>query len=216
MQDDSSVIYLWGPEGVGKTHLLQAVCWEATVHRKRVAFIPLTQTSDHQLTAEVLHGYGQFDVVCVDVLEQLPSDDMWQLALIDLYHRLEENAGNLYLSGRCPVASLPVRADLSSRISAGFNMRLHPLSDDTRSLVLQERAKARGFELSESVCAFIMKRFSRNMHSLLHTLDVLDQYSLADKRRITVPYVRQLLDETDEFSFNALLINDPVSKGEVS
>ena len=187
----SPALYLWGPQGVGKTHLLQAACREVGGSTRRTAYISFAD--EVTLSPEIFAGLGAFQLVCIDGIERSPEGALWQLAMIDLYHQLEENGGCLYVAGRCPIADLPGFEDLHSRLAAGLNIRLHPLPDDIRAAVLRARAKARGFELSAEVSTFILRRFSRDMHALLGILELLDEYSLVDQRRITVPYVRELL-----------------------
>ena len=188
---DSPVFYLWGPQGVGKTHLLQAACRKATERARRAAYISFADMST--LSPEIFVGLGEFQLVCIDGVERCPEGTLWQLAMINLYHQLEENGGCLYVASRCPITDLPGFEDLRSRLAAGLSARLRPLPDDIRAAVLQARARMRGFELSAEVSAFILRRFSRDMHALLGVLDLLDRYSLIDQRRITVPYVRELL-----------------------
>ena len=60
---------------------------------------------------------------------------------------------------------------------------------------LRQRARLRGLELGDEVMAYLSKHLARDTHSLFRFLDRLDQASLAAKRRLTVPFVRELLDK---------------------
>lgn len=189
------VTYLWGARGTGKTHLLQAACREAAAQAQLVAYVSF----DPQMAPAnpaIFTGLGHYGLVCIDAMDASSPADEWQLAMIDLYHRLEEQGGRLVLSGRCPVAELPCKADLRSRLSAGISLRLQQLSDEARTQVLQARASSRGFELNNEVAMFILRRFPRDMHALLRIVELLDRHSLADQRRVTIPYIRQLLGQS--------------------
>jgi len=71
--------------------------------------------------------------------------------------------------------------------------QLHPLDEEGKTAALRARARARGLELSEDVAAYLMRRFARDTHSLFALLDRLDAASLIAKRRITIPFLRELL-----------------------
>ncbi len=84
--------------------------------------------------------------------------------------------------------------DLKSRLAWGLVLQLQPLSDEDKLETLQMRAIQRGFRLPVSVAQFILKRCTRTMHDLDNILDRLDQASLAHQRKITIPFVKTILD----------------------
>ncbi|MCH9671526.1 MAG: DnaA regulatory inactivator Hda [Gammaproteobacteria bacterium] len=188
-------IYLWGGQGVGKTHLLQAAC-RARMQVGRTAFVSFSEGRDDDPSR--LEGLGEFDLVCLDEMEHCPSDDAWQIALLDLYHRVEEGAGRLVLAGRVPISQLGGKPDWRSRLAAGISMRVRALSDAGRAEAMEGRAAERGISLPPEVSTYILHRAPRDMHALMGFIDLLDRRSLADRRKLTVPYVRELLAEIDD------------------
>lgn len=189
------VVYLWGGAGTGKSHLLEACCNDATVRHRRVAYVPLTDAS---LAPSMLHGLGDIDLLCIDDVDRVAGRLEWEEALFHLYNQAEVAVASMVLSARVaprtPEWKLP---DLASRLTAGVVWRLRELDDVGRREALKIHAKERGFDLGDEVLTYVMKRRRRDMASLLEFLDRLDRSSLAAQRRITVPFVKSLLEDEE-------------------
>ena len=76
--------------------------------------------------------------------------------------------------------------------------QLHELDEDGQVAALELRASRRGLELSREAAAWLVHRMPRDMHSLCGVLDRLDEAALAAQRRLTVPFLRQVLEEPDQ------------------
>jgi len=194
IQDHIANVYLWGEDGTGKSHLLQASCALAASRMKTVIYIPLTEKA--QFAPDLLNGIELLDLVCIDDVDEVVGDPEWELALFNLYNRMFALKNSLYLSARTSPGGLDIKLpDLKSRLTAGVTWHLSNLDEKDRLLALQDRAKSRGFELSDEVIEYLSRRVARDMHSLFSWLDKLDQATLVSKKRITVPFVRELLEE---------------------
>ncbi len=176
------VIYLWGPHGSGRTHLLHAVAHAAREHgRDALAFVPGIATDDVAAGA----------LVTADDVHLL--DAAAQVALFNLHNRLRAGAGVLIASGNAAPAQLAIRADLGTRLAAGLVYQIYELSDDEKGAALRRHAEARGFDLPEDVARYLLRHAPRDMPSLLGMLEALDRYSLETSRAVTVPLLRELL-----------------------
>lgn len=185
-------VYLWGAGGVGKTHLLQAVC-HRSAEAGAAAYLPLRLLCD-TAGPEVFEGLGGMAVVCIDDVETIAGNSAWEHALFNLYNRLRENGTPLLVAGSSSPAGLGLGlADLESRLGWGPVFHLRELSDQGKCVALQMRARGRGLELTEDVAAYLLRRSPRDMNALFHLLERLDEASLTAKRRITIPFVRDLL-----------------------
>jgi DnaA-homolog protein len=183
-------IWVHGATGVGKTHLLQATCARTDLG---AAYVPLREVAT--LSEELLSGYGQFAVVCLDDAEAVAGEKRWEGALFRLHQELDEQGGRLLVSGLAPPAALGFKLrDLASRLNGGLVLTLHALDESEQASALQLRAQLRGFELPEETAQFLLRRLPRNMASLCAFLDELDQASLAARRRLTVPFVREVME----------------------
>lgn len=183
---------LWGADGSGKSHLLQASCHLAADQERTVAYFSLQNIS--VLDPELLEGWENYQLVCVDDIHLIAGIPRWEEALFNLYNRIRECRGSLIVSS----TSLPAGhafglPDLVSRLSWGLVYQLHPLDDDQRLAALQQRARQRGCEMPAETGRYLLRRLPRDMPALFELLDKLDKASLAAQRKLTVPFVKSVL-----------------------
>ncbi len=177
-------VYLWGGSGSGRTHLLQAVLreWRGA---GRIA---------HFCTRDVLPAAAAVaatDAIAVDDVQHMPPPA--QIELFNIYNNLRDSSGLLLVVGDVPPARLALRADLLTRLAWGLVYEVSALSEGDRRAVVQDYAVARGFELPDEVTAYLLARAPRDLSSLRALVDTLDRLSLEQKRAITVPLARELL-----------------------
>jgi DnaA family protein len=187
-------VWLHGPAGVGKTHLLQALCARAGAEGESAAYVPLASVASHG--TESLTGLGQLSYVCIDDAEAVAGDDAWERALFQLHQQLDEQRGRLVVASASTPAALAFRLrDLASRMNGGLVLTLRVLDDDERIAALKLRASVRGFELPDDVAQYLLRHLPRDMTHLYSALDQLDVATLVEKRRLSVAFVRKVLGE---------------------
>ncbi len=190
-------VWLHGPRAVGKTHLLQASCVRWSEQGVTSAYLPLREIAGGP---ELLSGYGQLALVAIDDVDLAAAHTEWERGLFRLHQELEEHGGRLLVAS----ASLPTALDfklrdLASRLNGGLVLSLHPLDEEEQGRALQLRAQLRGFELPEDTVQFLQRRLPRDMESMCAFLDELDEASLAAQRKLTVPFVRAVLEDAKTF-----------------
>lgn len=186
------VLWLWGRAGTGKTHLLQAACASAGDLGERAAYVdPLSGAEPGWL-----EGCESLDLVALDSLDGVAGDASWNAALFRLHTLLGEGGGRLLVASTSPPASLRfVLPDLQSRLLAAPVYQLHELDDEDRVAALELRARRRGLELPHESALYLLHRLPRDMHTICGALDRLDAASLAAQRRLTVPFLRAVLED---------------------
>lgn len=187
------LFYLWGGTGSGKSHLLQACC-QALNNNASAIYLPLQILKEWG--PESIEDLGEQTLIAIDDIDAIAGDRGWEEALFHLYNRIRDNGKTiLVISARQPLALLPIQlADLRSRLAWGLVVQLNELTDEDKIRTLQQYATKRGFELPAPVGQFLINRCARNMHDLHQLLDQLDKASLAAQRKITVPFVKVILD----------------------
>ena len=186
-------IYLWAGRGAGKSHLLQAACNLAAQRLRACAYIPLRQVDD--FTPDLFSSLEALSLVCLDDVDELAGRDDWELALFDLFNRLRDTETPLVVSAGCSPRGSQVRLpDLKSRLSWGLCYHLQPLDDHENMAALKLRAQERGFDLSDQVVEYLIKRVKRDTRNLFLWLDRLDRHSLEAQRKLTVDFVREILE----------------------
>lgn len=186
-------IYIWGLDGAGKTHLLQAACHHAEVEGFAMQYLPLAELLDYP-PEDLFDGLESLDLVCIDGLDALVDRPDWQRALFGLYNQLRDCGVRLVVSASQGPHQLPIElADLRSRLAWGMSYQVLPLDDDDKCRALQLRARQRGLEISDELGRYIISRASRRTSELFELLDKLDAQSLASQRKLTIPFVKDVL-----------------------
>lgn len=194
---ESAWTYLHGPEGSGRTHLSIATCQAASSAGLSAQYLPLAALA--AATDGAIRGFGGSDLLVLDDIDAIAGLAAAEHALFDLYNRCRAEGSCLLFVAAAPPAQIGiVLPDLVSRLSSCTQATLRPLDDAQRRDVLRGRAVARGIVFDESVLDFLFTHYARDLGSLGNLLDQVDRASLAAKRRVTVPFLRQLLREPDE------------------
>lgn len=173
-------IYLWGEEGSGKSHLLQA-CVNAVLESQRSTVYARGSVPDIA------------DVVAVDDVELL--DDASQIGLFDLYNRMRDSGGMLVVSGKASPLHLKLRDDLRTRLGWGLVYQVHGLSDEEKAQALTQHAQSRGFTLPPEVTQYLLRHGRRDLPSLMAVLDALDEHSLRLHRAPSVPLLKEVMQQ---------------------
>ncbi|MGH8250338.1 MAG: DnaA regulatory inactivator Hda [Steroidobacteraceae bacterium] len=188
----SAPIWLFGPPGSGKSHLLQASCAEAGEHGLAVAYLPLAAVRAED--PAMLAGYERLGLVALDDVDAVAGDTRWERVLFTLYNDLAEQNGSLVAAALLAPARLGFRLpDLASRFAASEVQRLKPLAEPDQAEALRRRAGHRGLELPDETLTYLTRRAPRDFAALCRLLDELDTESLAAQRKLTVPFVRDWL-----------------------
>lgn len=193
-RDAEGAIYLWGAAGSGKSHLLQAACEMATQNNITPLYLPLRELLAE--STQMLDELEQLSLICIDDVDAVAGNLAWETALFHLFNRAFDRGTQLVFSANVAPAYLATTLpDLASRLAWGFVYHVLDLNDEERVLALQKTARQRGFDLPESVAIYLMRRFPRDTKSMYAMLNDLDQASLSAQRKLTVPFIKNWLDE---------------------
>ncbi len=163
--NEARFIYLWGAPGSGKSHLLQA-CHDLALERS----LPLSVVDD------------------VNTL-----DEAAQIDLFNYFNQLRASGGILITSGNAAPTQMGLRDDLATRLAWGLVYQLHPLSDEEKAQALKTHAKERGMKLPDEVVDYCLRHLRRDLPTLMAVLNALDKWSLTEKKPVTVPLLKKLL-----------------------
>lgn len=186
-------LHIWGNVGCGKSHLLQACCQYVGEAKKPTIYLPLALLKD--TSPEILEGFDDYCLICIDDIDSIASIQAWEEALFHLYNRIRDNGKTILLTtSKIIPQHLPLGLpDLRSRLAWGLVLNLKELNDDDKVTALQSLAFKRGFKLTEPVCHYLLSRYTRNMHDLDAILRRLDEASLIAQRKITIPFLKKII-----------------------
>jgi len=184
-------IFVWGAEQVGKSHLAQAICTEYSEKNLTTAYFPLDNSS---LLPQVLEGFEFADIVCLDSFHSIANDVAWQKSIFNLFNNIKNKNHQLIIFCHQSPQNISLQlADLKSRLNSMEVYKLEGLNDEQQADFLVSTAKHRGLEISSEVAQFILARASREVKDLIELVDLLDAQSIAQQRKVTVPFVKKVL-----------------------
>jgi DnaA-homolog protein len=185
-------VYLWGGRGTGKSHLLQAACQDASERGDAAVYLPLAQFGD--FSPDILDGLESLALICIDDVQAIAGRADWEQRLFHLYNRARDLERGLVCAGDRPVRALGLGLpDLATRLGWDLTFQLHPLDDAGLGDALRLRAAALGLEFPDEVVGWLLRRCERDAPALFALLERLDRASLSAQRRLTIPFVRELI-----------------------
>lgn len=185
-------VLVWGAAGAGKSHLLAGLAAHWTGRGRAAGCLALDAPG---LEPAAFEGLERCELLCLDALERVVGARAWEEALFHLYNRLRAEGRALVVASAQPPRALGfVLPDLASRLVSGLVMQLRVLDDAGKLAMLERRARASGLDLPTDVGHWLLTRLPRDTGALLSALERLDWASLAAGRRLTVPFVRAVLE----------------------
>ena len=188
-----SFFYIYGREGVGKSHLLLSACNQADTFQQRSIYLPMSELVHNP--SRILEGIDSLDLVCIDDIQCIAGLKRWEEAIFNLFNQLRDSQKRLIIAASAAPRQIDIELpDLVSRLSWGIVFSIQALSDEEKVSALQHRAHLRGMDLSEDVARYILHRSSRNMNRLFNVLKRLDGASLRAKRKLSIPFVKEVMN----------------------
>jgi len=185
------MLYYYGVASSGKSHLLFAATRLAKAEIVTTSYLSLT---DSHVNPDLLSAVAVGHLVCIDNVQAWAGDKQKESALFTLFEQVKHAGGRLIVSAvKPPESSGFVLLDLISRLSSGLIYPLQELNEGQHFEVIKMRAKLRGLSITDDVVRYLLSRSDRNTSELLATLDKIDQASLIEKRRVTIPFLQRLL-----------------------
>ena len=190
-------VFLWGECGSGKTHLLQALIQKTNTCNKTSFYYSLD--ADNLPDPGMLEGLENFDLVCFDNIDQIAGNAGWEQTFFNFYNSHRDANNKLVVTAPCPPKYLAIQLpDLKTRMSWGLTLKLKALSDEQQLNALIYKANDLGFEIPVKVGRFLITHYARDLPSIWILLDKIEQATLAAKRKLTIPFLKQIMAEQEK------------------
>lgn len=189
-------LYLWGPPGSGRSHLLKALAGS-----RPSIYMNSTSTPDEILGLATSSSLTlNAELIAVDDIHEMGTEQL--AGVFALYNRWRESATTskafaIAVTGDHAPMAMPLREDLRTRLGWDLVFRLEPLSDDDKSAALKTHAHQLGLPLSDEVLGWMLTHYSRDIRQLFALVDAIDRYSLSKHRAVTVPLMRAMLSDRE-------------------
>lgn len=187
-------IYLWGEEGCGKSHLLQACCQHAQTLGKLPFYLKLD--AQQLPDVQILNGLEDYELVCLDDIHTVAGNQKWEEGLFGFYNAHRQNNHHLLLAANTPPQYLTFELpDLKTRMSWGLTLKIQPLREEQLIEAMTRKAHNLGFDLPVTVGRFLLRHYVQDLPAMWQLLEKIDRATLAEKRKLTIPFLKQILKE---------------------
>ena len=174
-------IYLYGPAGTGKTHLLIAVAETLKAQRVKALYVRAETFTEHVVSAiragemsRFRQAYRNIDVLIVDNVQVFSRKGATQEELFHTFNTLHIAGKQIILSANCSPAELQlIEPRLVSRFEWGIVLPLETYGPEELKLILEKKADALQFKLHPKLNDFLIETFKSNLHSLIKALKAL-------------------------------------------
>ncbi|NOQ37226.1 MAG: DnaA regulatory inactivator Hda [Methylococcaceae bacterium] len=186
-------IFLYGEDGFGKSHLLQACCQLA--HKKGMSPFYYPFNKKNLPTLSMFEGLEEVELVCFDNVSEITGDLDWEQTFLNFLNQHLENNNRLVLAARSHPQDIAVKLpDLKNCLNAGLALKLEPLEETEIVEALIYKASYMGITISRKVGHFLVTHYASDMPSMWVLLGQLDKATLSAQRKLTIPFLKQILE----------------------
>ena len=133
-------------------------------------------------------------MICIDQIDSIDGDDIWELAIFNLINNCLTSKCRLIFCSRLNPSSINFNLkDLFSRIKKIDHLELFPIREHNLKDALKFIIEQRSLEIGDSEIDYLMTHSTRSLTNILEIIDELDQQSLKLKRRITIPLIKEFI-----------------------
>jgi len=191
--EKNQLIWLAGLEGFGKTHLIHALLNGHEHENKKVLYLPMSESQ--VFTPDILDNLAQYDLVAIDDIENIIGNITWEEQLLKFYEDSYNTSNKILITANDTPKGLNfLLPDLSSRFNLALIERLRPMNEDEMIEAILLHSRTRGFDLPKDSAKYLINRVPRDVSVLVDMIKLLDYESLSMQRKLTIPFIKTVLD----------------------
>lgn len=182
---------LIGPRGSGRTHLMSAVFQHLMEQGHASAYVPLSDATRWPLLDQINAPY-----VIIDDIDALAADSAGEMHLFNALNRWRIEKATVVMSAAALTEF--VLPDLCSRLGQATRLTLKPLQDADFEALVMRLARDQEIEMPPEVAKYLVSRVRRNAGDITRLVNQVLLQSLSERRAVTIPMVRALLQHSGE------------------
>ncbi len=207
-------LFIYGPPGVGKTHLLYAI---ANGIRKNMPDAKIVYIKGDQFTVELIEAikngkniefrskYREADLFLIDDVQFIAGKESTQEEFFHTFNKLyEEHKQIVMTSDRKPSDMLTLEDRLKSRFEWGLLADIQPPDYETRMAILKNKAKNLGLNLSDDVCNYIAINVTNNVRQIEGTVKKIMAYRDLNNMPLDLQNISRAIDDMFKTEGNTL------------
>jgi chromosomal replication initiator protein len=216
--DTYNPLFLYGSSGLGKTHLLHAVCYEVRqkLDKAAIQFLSCEDFVNRFIRAIEIGNLAGFqsqfrtvDALVIDDVQFLREREQSQEEFFHTFNALYNNGKQIILSADSPPGKIPsLEERLISRFNWGLVARIDPPSYETRVAIVQKKAHVRGISISDEIAEYIARKVHANIRELEGALTSLYAVSTTTGEPITLELAKITLEGQNESAVRYISITD--------
>ena len=207
-------LFIYGPPGVGKTHLLYAIANGLRQNNPdaNIVYIKGDQFTNELITAiqtgkniEFRNKYREADLFLVDDIQFIAGKEATQEEFFHTFNKLYEDHKQIVLtSDRKPDDMLTLEDRLKSRFLWGLTVDIQPPDYETRMAIIRKRAKSLDLNLDDDVCNYIAINITNNIRQLEGTVKKILAYQELNNMPLDLNNISRAIDDMFKVEGNAL------------
>ncbi len=202
-QQTFNPLFIYGPSGVGKTHLVNAIGTRLKeLHpEKRVLYlsahlfqVQFTDSIRHNTFNDFMHFYQSIDVLIIDDIQEMIGLEKTQYAFFHIFNHLRQNGRQIILtSDRPPVSMQGMEDRLLTRFKSGLLAELEKPEVQLRKDILRSKIRHDGLEIPEDVIDFISQNVSNSVRELEGVIHSLLAYSVVFNKDVDLAFAQSII-----------------------
>ncbi|MCE5341074.1 MAG: chromosomal replication initiator protein DnaA [Planctomycetaceae bacterium] len=200
-------LFIYGTVGLGKTHLLHAICRETvnSLPNAKIQFISCEEFVNRFINAIEAGTLAQFknqfrtvDLLVIDDVQFLRERDQSQEEFFHTFNALYDNRSQIVLSADAPPGEIPTLPErLTSRFKCGLVARIDPPTHETRIAIVQKKAKLRGMKITDDAAEYIASKVKANIREIEGALTMIYALVGSSGQEITKDFAKATLGDAD-------------------
>ncbi len=199
-------LFLHGPVGLGKTHLLQAIHFQLQQRSSQynIAFLPCETFVNHYISTikngdwdSFRNRYRQIDVLLIDDVHFLANSQSSREEFFHTFNALYSRQKQIVLSSDCPPEEIPtIEERLISRFRWGLIARIDPPSFETSVAIIQRKAALLNIDISYDMAGYLAGNVTSNVREIESSLVNIKNHATLSNAKIDITLVRQAVQES--------------------